>query len=111
MWGSTHTKMPVFFCKHPKFTIEMQQEIPAFPSGLGGSGGKQKTEKLQKLVWSTFYPYCKFNSNCSRGGRALQKWCRAVALIPQVCGEVSWQQVAEGQQHVLNLRDRESYWV
>lgn len=103
------------FGKRTKFTTEMQQwvvtAISAIPSGLGVSEGKRNTDKLQQLVWSTAYPNCKFNSNCYKGGRALQKWCRAVALIPQTTGEVSWQQVAGLQQHNLNVTDRESYWV
>lgn len=102
-----------------KFTTEMQQwvvtAISAIPSGLEVSGGKQNADKLQKLVWSTAYPNCKFNSNCYKCARALQKWCRAVALISQATGEISWQQAAglqpEGQQYNLNIRDRESYWV
>lgn len=69
---------------------------PAIPSSLEGSGGKQNTDK--KLVWSTVHPYCEFNSNCYKGGRTLQKWCRAVALIPQAAGDVSGQEVAELQQ-------------
>lgn len=89
-----------------KFTTEMQQwvvtAISAIPSGLEVSGGKQNADKLQKLVWSTAYPNCKFNSNCYKCARALQKWCRAVALISQATGEISWQQAAglqpEGQQ-------------
>lgn len=117
--GTNPHKNAWVFGKHSKYIIEIQQwvvtAIPAIPSGLRGSGGKQNTDKLQKLVWSTVYPYCEFNSNYYKGGRALQKWCRAVALIPQAAGEVSWQEVAalqpEGQQHNLNVRDRESYWV
>lgn len=93
MCGDQPTQKCLGFGKHTKFTIEMPQwavtAIPAIPSGLVGSGGKQNTDKLQKLVWSTVYPYCEFNSNCYEGGRALQKWCRAVALIPQPTGELS----------------------
>lgn len=84
--GINPHKNACFFGKHTKFTIEMQQwvvtSIPAILSGLGGSGGKQNTDKLQKLVCSPAYPYCEFNSNSYSGGRALQKWCRA--LIPQI---------------------------
>lgn len=40
------------FGKHTKFTIEMQQwvvtAVPAILAVLGGSGGKQNTDKLQK---------------------------------------------------------------
>lgn len=90
------------FGKPTKFTIEMQQwvvtAIPAIPSALEGCGGKQNTDKLLKLVWSTVYPYCEFNSICYKSGRALQKWCRAAALIPQATGEVSGQEAAELQQ-------------
>lgn len=100
--GTNPHKNAWVFGKHTKFTIEMQQwivtAIPAIPSALEGSGGKQNTDKLQKLIWRTVYPYCEFNLNCYKGGRALQKWCRAVALIPQATGEVSGQEITELQQ-------------
>lgn len=97
--GTNPHKNAWVFGKHTKFTIEMQQwVVTAIPSALEGSGGKQNTDKLQKLVWSTVYPYCEFNLNCYKGGRALQKWCRAVALIPQATGEVSGREITELQQ-------------
>lgn len=113
--GTNPHKNPWVFGKHAKFTIGRQQWVAkAIPSGLWKSGGRKNTDKLQKLVWSTVHPYCEFNSNCYKGGRALQKWCRADALIPQATGEVSGQEGAglqpEGQQHNRNVRDRESYW-